>query len=95
MLYESQLILFEHRTSIDGPSNELSVYEKLRKCLSEEEIDWLTKYANSSLNYFAYEAFNEDQLNFLINTLNIFVEVNQLVSFKMKKDFLEYQLSLR
>lgn len=70
-------------------------YEKLSKHLSEEELDWFSKYEKSSLNYFAYEAFNEDQFNFLINTLNKFVEVNQVVSFKMKKEFLAYQLSLK
>ncbi|MEL6257077.1 MAG: M48 family metalloprotease, partial [Bacteroidota bacterium] len=70
-------------------------YEYLRQYLSEEDQEWFSKYEKSSMNYFAYEAFNEDQFNFLINTLHKFVEINQVVSFKLKKEFLEYQLSLR
>lgn len=69
-------------------------YEELRIQISQDDQEFFERYLKSNMNYMSFEIFNEDQFTFLMEVVAKFMEVNEKISFDLKKSFLEYQISL-
>jgi Zn-dependent protease with chaperone function len=64
------------------------------KAMSEEARKAFENYLNGSRNYFEEDKYNNEALQLLIEASNHFMDVVFKTHFKLKKDFLEYQLTL-
>jgi len=62
--------------------------------LNELEQDDFALYLNQKRNYFSVDTFNDRNLEILITALNNFINQQNLRLTKLKKNFLEYQLTL-